>query len=156
MKHFLLILPLVLFSMPAMAAEPLTPIEAVKAAAEALSAEEKERLNLAIKMHEIWPIRTRMEAALESVAANFPEDKQTEIKAAMRKSIKFDQLEEESIKAMADVFTSEELKAMIDFYGSDTGRAISAKTGDYEMAMRPVMTRMIDAAMLDLKTGQPR
>ncbi len=156
MRNILLVLPLLLFSMPVLAAEPLTPIEAVKAAAQPLSAEEEERLDLAVRMHEIWPIRTRMEAALESVANSFPEDRRTEIKATMRKSIKFDQLEEESIKAMAEVFTAEELKAMIEFYGSETGRAISAKTGDYEMALRPVMTRMIDAAMLDLRTGQKR
>ena len=116
--------------------------------------DEQERLTLSGKMHEIWPIRTRVEAALNSIAESVPEERQTEVKAAMRKAIKFDQLEEESIKAMAETFTVEELQAMIDFYGSDTGKAISAKTQDYELALRPIMTKMIDAAMLDLRTGQ--
>lgn len=150
MKHLLLILPLIAFSYPAFAVEEAPATEQVSA----LSPDEKERLELAGKMHEIWPIRTRVETALESIAKGVPEDRQSEVKAAMRKAIQFGQLEEESIKAMAEIFTAEELKAMITFYGSDTGRAISAKTGDYELALRPVMVRMIDAAMLDLRTGQ--
>ena len=113
----------------------------------------KEQLTLAGKMHEIWPVRTRVETAIEAVSKNFPAEKQAEMKAAMRKNIKFDQLEEESIKAMAQTFTVGELQAMIDFYGSETGRAISAKTGDYEMALRPIMTKMMDKAMLDMRTG---
>jgi hypothetical protein len=142
MKKLLLILSLLVVSAPAHATD-----------APPLSADEKTRIELAGQMHEIWPIRSRVESAMNVISANFPEEKQTEVKAAMRKAIKFEQLEEESIKAMAEVFTTDELKAMIAFYGSDTGKAISAKTQDYEMILRPIMTRMIDAAMLDLRTG---
>jgi hypothetical protein len=110
-------------------------------------------LELAKQMHEIWPIRTRIESAINAVAENFPPEKKVQAKAAIRKSIQFDQVEEESIKAMASTFTEEELKAMIAFYGSETGRSISAKTTDYELAMRPVIVKMMDKAMLDLKTG---
>lgn len=144
MKHLILALSLVCLSFPASAQEAVSPI----------SAEEQERLDLATKMHDVWPVRPRVEAALDSIATNFPEDKQAEVKAALRKSIQFDELEEESIKAMAEIFTAQELTAMIEFYGSETGRAISAKTSDYELALRPVMVKMIDKAMLDLRTGQ--
>jgi hypothetical protein len=112
------------------------------------------RIELAQKMHEIWPIRTRMESAIDSIAQGFPEAKQPQIKAAMRKSMKYDQLEEGSVKAMAETFTEEELEEMIKFYGSETGRSISAKTGMYEDALRPIMMEMIDKAMLDVRTGQ--
>ena len=111
-------------------------------------------IELAQKMHEIWPIRTRMESAIDSIAQGFPEAKQAQIKAAMRKSMKYDQLEEGSVKAMAETFTEEELEEMIKFYGSETGRSISAKTGMYEDALRPIMMEMIDKAMLDIRTGQ--
>jgi len=159
MTRFLLILPLLLFSVPAMAQEDGTPVDASAALKEApakpavLTADEKERLELAGKMHEIWPIRTRVETALEAVSKNFPEERHDEVKAALRKAIKYDELEEESIKAMAQTFTAPELKAMIAFYGSDEGKSISAKTADYELALRPVMTKMMDAAMLQLRTG---
>ncbi len=136
MTRILVFLMAVLLSVPAMAQD-----------------DSAERLKLAEQMHEIWPVRTRIEAAIASVAEQLPVDKQAQAKAKMRQSIQFDQVQEESIKAMADTFTAEELKAMIAFYGSETGRSISAKTSDYELALRPVMTKMMDKAMLDLKTG---
>lgn len=153
MTRIFLLLPILLFSAPVMAAEVQTPVEAVRAAA-ILSGDEKERLELAEKMHDIWPIRTRMESALEAVANGFPEENRAKIKAAMRKSVKFDQLEEASIKAMAEIYTVPELKAMIEFYGSDMGKTISSKTPEYELALRPIIMQMIDKAMLDLRTGQ--
>ncbi len=142
MKKLSLILALVLLSTPAFAQEG-TAEPAVSA----------KRLELSEKMHEIWPIRTRMETAIDSVSEGFPVEKQPEIKAAMRKSVQFDQLEEASIKAMAETYNEEELTAMIEFYGSETGRSISAKTSNYEFALRPIMVKMIDKAMLDLRTG---
>lgn len=144
MKTFPLILvALSLLAMPAFAQGEAATEGAVPAS----------RLELAQKMHEIWPIRTRMETAIDSIAEGFPEDKQPQIKAAMRKSVKFDQLEEASIKAMAETFTDEELREMIKFYGSETGKSISAKTGIYEQALRPSMMQMIDKAMLEMRTG---
>ncbi len=143
MKTFPLILALLLLATPAFAQDGAATEEAIPAS----------RLELAQKMHEIWPIRTRMETAIDSIAEGFPEDKQPQIKAAMRKSMKFDQLEEASVKAMADTFTEEELQEMIKFYGSETGKSISAKTGLYEQALRPIMMQMIDKAMLDMRTG---
>lgn len=142
MKHFLILAALVFVSLPAMAQE-------------AASADEpsKTTLELAQKMHEIWPMRSRIETALESVSEGFPQERRAEILATMRKSIQYDELEEESIKAMAEIFTEDELKAMIDFYGSETGRSISIKTGDYEAAIRPVLGKMMDKAMMDLKLG---
>jgi len=119
-----------------------------------LSEDEKNRLALATKMHEIWPMRTRVESALEAIAQGFPEERRAEVKARMRQSIQYDLLQDESIKAMADVFTADELNAMINFYGSDVGKTVSAKTTDYELLMRPAMIRMLDKAMLDLRLGE--
>jgi len=119
----------------------------------ALSAEEQNRLELATRMHEIWPIRMRVESALDAVAGGFPPERQAEGKARLRQSVKYDLLEEESIKSMADIFTAQELQAMIDFYGSEVGKSISTKTADYELLMRPAMVRMLDKAVLDLRLG---
>lgn len=113
----------------------------------------KAQLELAGQMHDIWPIRTRIESAYDSVAKQFPEERQPEVKALLRKSTDFDELEEASIKAMAQTFTEEELKTMIAFYGSDVGRSISAKTDDYEAAIRPTIDKMISKAMMDLRVG---
>ncbi len=151
MKHIPLIAFVLFLSAPTYAQEADgTPVPAASVVA---PEDAVTRLALAQKMHEIWPIRTRIETAIQAVAREYPEEKQAQIKAAMRKSIQFDQVEEASIKAMAETFTEDELKAMIAFYGSDAGRSTSAKMQDYELSLRPIMTQMLDKAMLDLKTG---
>lgn len=111
------------------------------------------RLELAEKMHDIWPVRPKVEDALNIAAESFPEIERAGFKARMRKAIKYDQLEEESIEAMAKIYTAEELQAMIDFYGSKEGRAVSAKTGEYMAALRPVMSKMLDGALMEVRTG---
>lgn len=111
------------------------------------------RLELSRQMHEIWPIRTKMEGALDTVSEQVPQQERLKFKAGMRKAIQFEALEEASIDAMADIFTSAELEAMIAFYGSKEGRAVSHKTSDYERALQPTLVKMIDKALLDVKLG---
>lgn len=113
----------------------------------------EERLTLSRQMHEIWPIRPKIEAALENITEQIPQQERLKFKAAMRQAIKFDALEEASIDAMADIFSVKELKAMIGFYGSKEGRSVTHKTSDYERALEPVMVKMIDKALLDVKLG---
>lgn len=113
----------------------------------------EERLKLSRKMHEIWPVRPRVESALDAVAEQVPAPERLKFKASMRKGIKFQALEEASIDAMADIFTVKELEAMIEFYGSKEGRSVSHKTSDYERALQPEMIKMIDKALLDAKLG---
>lgn len=113
----------------------------------------EERLELSRKMHEVWPVRPRVESALEVLSEQIEPANRTKFKAGMRRAIKFEALEEASIDAMADIFTVEELQAMIDFYGSKEGRSVSHKTDDYERAIQPVLTRMLDKSLLDVKLG---
>lgn len=141
------------------AAAPATPPEATApAAADAAVTAAREQipaetLKLAREMHEVWPMRIRIERILDSIAEEFPPDKVDVVKATLRKSMKFDQLEEESIKAMATTYTADELRAMIAFYSSPEGRSVSTKTAEYEEKITPTMRTMVDKAMLDLKLG---
>ena len=116
-------------------------------------ADYEQRLELSRKMHKIWPVRSKIETALDIVSEQIPQQERLKFKAGMRKAIKFDALEEASIDAMADIFSVKELAAMIAFYGSKEGRSVSHKTGDYERALQPVMIKMIDKALLDIKLG---
>jgi hypothetical protein len=111
------------------------------------------RLKLARQMHEIWPIRPKIETALENIAQQIDRQERLRFKSAMRKAIKFEALEEASIDAMADIFNAKELGAMIAFYGSKEGRSVSHKTSDYERALEPALVRMVDKALLDVKLG---
>lgn len=112
------------------------------------------RLELSRQMHEIWPVRPKIEAVLDRIIEQVEPQNRLRFKSAMRKAIKFNALEEASIDAMADIFSEAELKAMIAFYGSKEGRSVSFKTDDYERALQPVMTKMIDKALLDTRLGQ--
>lgn len=112
------------------------------------------RLNLSREMHKIWPIRPKIENALEVISKQIEPTKRLEFKSGMRNTLEFDALEEASIDAMADIFSVDELRAMIDFYGSKEGRSVSFKTTDYEQALIPIMTKMVDKALLDSKLGK--
>ena len=116
---------------------------------------EATRLELSQKMHEIWPVRPKVEDALDMAAQSFDPVNRPSFKSEMRRAIDFDELEKESVEAMARIYTAAELEAMIAFYGSPEGRAVSAKSGEYTEALKPVITRMLDKALLDVRTGQP-
>ena len=112
-----------------------------------------ERLALAEQMHEIWPIRQKIENALDVISERLPQQERMKFKTTMRQSMDFDELKKTSIESMADIFSKAELEKMIEFYGSKEGRSISFKTGDYEKALQPVMMKMLDKALLDAKLG---
>ena len=147
----------VTIALPALADENLLPADEKKAEIKDLGAEHEEqedkRLELSRRMHEIWPVRPKVEAALDAVAEQMPYTERVRFKSALRQTIKFDALEQTSIDAMAEIFTVKELEAMIAFYGSKEGRSVSYKTGDYENALAPILTKMIDKALLDTKLG---
>ncbi len=152
-----------LFVSPAIAQEDADSVLAGQEQASSLQESEvegkdvyEERLKLSRKMHEIWPIRPKVESALEVVSEQLPQDERLKFKAGMRKAIKFKALEEASVDAMADIFSVKELLAMIEFYGSKEGRSVSHKTSDYELALQPVFVEMIDKALLDIKLGSKK
>lgn len=113
----------------------------------------QERRALAQEMHEIWPIRPRIENVLDEFSETLTFEERPTFKAAMRRAIKFDRLEKESIEAMAKIFTKQELEAMVAFYGSPIGRSVNAKTEDYQTLIEPVITEMLDQALMDIRTG---
>lgn len=152
MKIITLILLFSCLVFPASAQE--TPAEPATAPSPSVIPDMDQRVELAEKMHDIWPVRPKVEEALDVAAQSFPEEERAAFKAGMRKAIKYDQLEEESIAAMAKIFTVPELQKMVDFYGSPEGRAVSAKTGDYAEMLQPVMTKMLDQALLQVRTGR--
>ncbi len=116
----------------------------------------EQRLTLAREMHEIWPTRPKIESVLDNVVQRAPAQERLRIKAALRKAIKFDALDEASIDSMAEIFTIKELQAMISFYGSKEGRSVSFKTDDYEKSLQPILSKMMDKALLDIKLGTPQ
>lgn len=157
MRFFLGFVLALMLILPAYAQEEeAQPVQEEKVEMPAVSFSEEEyerKLALAEEMHQIWPVRIKVEKALDRAALSLPPEERAVFKASMRKAIKFRLLEEDSINAMMKVFSVDELQAMVDFYGSSTGRAISAKTDMYQQEISPTFTRMMDKALMDIKTG---
>ncbi|MCB1530604.1 MAG: DUF2059 domain-containing protein [Rhodospirillales bacterium] len=154
MKQLLILLGFLVLAAPAFAQDAPEEEKAAQAQEKpVLDPDFEQRLNLAEKMHDIWPIRPRVEDALDMTAESLPEAERAEFKAHMRKVIKYDQLEEESIEAMARIYTVEELQAMLDFYSSKEGRSVSAKTSEYMEALEPAIIKMLDGALMSVRTG---
>lgn len=113
----------------------------------------EKRLELSKQMHVIWPVRPKVEAAIDVVGEQAPQAERARFKAAMRRAMDFEALETKSIETMADIFSVAEIEAMIAFYGSKEGRSVSFKTGDYEAALQPLLLQMVDKALLDTRLG---
>lgn len=157
MRFFPILALTTMLSVPALAQDVTGPVSSDTPVAEtpAAASAEDNRLALATRMHEIWPVSARVEDAITVVSENVPETEREAFKAKMRKAIDQKTLEQESIRAMAQVFTEPELQAMVDFYGSPEGRSVSAKTEDYMAILQPVMVKMLDSALLEMRTGTP-
>lgn len=116
--------------------------------------DEDQRLELAQKMHDIKPARLQLEAAIDGVARQrVPEDKRAAFKKVMLDMMDVEKLEGLSIKAMAEIFTVAELERMIDYFGSAEAQSIADKLPVYQAIITPELTKMVDAALLELRTG---
>lgn len=161
MRTFLILALGLALSVPASAQDAATssssdtPDDAPAVASVVTVDDDTARMALSARMHEIWPVSVRVEDAIVVVAENVPAAERDAFITRMRKTIDQKTLEDESIKAMAQVFTTAELQAMVTFYGSPEGRAVSEKTEDYMAILQPVMVKMLDSALLDMRTGAP-
>lgn len=99
MKQLLILLGFLVLAAPAFAQDAPEEEKAAQAQEKpVLDPDFEQRLNLAEKMHDIWPIRPRVEDALDMTAESLPEAERAEFKAHMRKVIKYDQLEENRLR----------------------------------------------------------
>lgn len=149
MKSLKIILAALLICGPAVAQENVNPASAA-AQDEATLAK---RVELAKKMHEIRPTREQVNAAIDQVAIMQPEKEREAFKSAMREILNYQAIEKISVDAMAETFTQEELDAMVEYYSKPVAKSASDKEGIYRAKVYPEIIRMLDAAMMRVKTG---
>ncbi len=111
------------------------------------------KTNLAKMMHEIKPARGQIEGAIDMVAKRMAPEQQQAFVDRMYKAFDFKKLEELSIKSMAEVFTEAELQKMVDYYGSKEAMSSGEKMPVYQSVMQPEITKMLDEAILEVRTG---
>lgn len=112
------------------------------------------RLELATKMHEIRPTKTQVLQAIAVVAQRVPEDKRQAFESSLANSLDFKAVEKISIDSMVETFTEEELAAMVEYYSKPEAQSASDKLTQYQQKVGPEIIRMIDKAMMKVKTGQ--
>jgi hypothetical protein len=106
---------------------------------------------LAIKIHEKVDIRKRLFKALDILTQFMTPTEKLDFWSRMDKAITKDDINDISIKAMADTYTEAELQAMLDFYSSPAGQSAEGKRAEYEAKVSPQYTKLIDEAVV--KTG---
>lgn len=113
----------------------------------------KARLALAKEMHEIRPAADQVDSAIDSVALQMPENARNDFKAKMRNLLNYRAIENISINAMANTYTLEELEAMVEYYSNPVAQSAIEKTGIYQQKVGPEIARMIDRALMQMRTG---
>jgi hypothetical protein len=111
------------------------------------------RAELAKKIHDLRPTRDQVHAAIDQAAATQPPEEQESFRMAMRNVLNYQAIEKISIDAMVEIYTEPELQAMYDFYSKPEAKNASAKEDQYAGKVYPEIMRMLDEAMMRVRTG---
>ena len=108
---------------------------------------------LAKEMHEIRPAAEQVDSAIDSVALKMQQASREGFKSKMRNLLDYRAIERISVSAMAETYTLEELEAMIEYYSKPEAQSALDKTAVYQQKVAPEIVRMIDRAVMQMRTG---
>lgn len=111
------------------------------------------RAALAKKIHDLRPTRDQVYTAIDQAAAAQPPDEREAFRTAMRNVLNYKAIEKISIDSMVEVYTEGELQAMYDFYSKPEAKTAGAKDDLYTGKVYPEIMRMLDEAMMRVRTG---
>lgn len=114
----------------------------------------EKKIILAQKMHEIRPVRVQVDAAVNRAAQNLLEPDRQNFVVAMRSMLNYNAIERISTDAMIDTYTLVELESMVDYFSKPEARSASTKVNSWARSVHPEIVKMIDRAMMRIKTGQ--
>ncbi len=156
-KYLSLILPVMGFMMaPAIAQDTAAGSEPAATSAAPSDADIDRRINLAKQLHELRPTRQQVYDAIDRVAQNQPAAERESFVTAMRNILNYRAIENISINAMAEVYTAQELESMLEYYQKPEARSAAEKEQSYADKVYPELIRMLDQAMMRLRTGSPQ
>jgi hypothetical protein len=111
------------------------------------------KADLAREMHQIRPTRVQVDAAVEQAAKGMPDEQRRAFISAMKTVLNYNAIEKISIDAMVETFTLSELQAMVNYHKMPEAKSISEKMPNWAMKVQPEVVRMLDAAIMRVKTG---
>lgn len=112
------------------------------------------KLALAKTMHEIRPVRVQVDAAVKRVSERLPAYERQNFVVTMQSMLNYNAIERISTDAMVDTYTLVELKSMVDYFSKPEARSASTKVNSWARSVHPEIVKMIDRAMMRIKTGQ--
>jgi hypothetical protein len=180
MRFFLLMMVACIVSMPVLAEEAANAVpqnadqvleeqtsgDADTKTAEAPAAEEKKpqespdmiakKVELAKKMHQIRPTREQIDSAIDQASRGMPEEQRKAFLAAMRSVLNYNAIEKISVDAMVDTFTLPEMEAMVEYHTKPEAQSVAEKMPVWASKVQPEIVRMIDSAIMRVKTGSEK
>ena len=111
------------------------------------------RLELSRKMHELRPVKPQVDRAIDNVAQALPEIQRREFKLSMQRILNYPAIENLSVEIMADTYSAEELQVMVTYYQNPIAQSAAEKTVDYQQKLGPESMRIMDRAMMEIRTG---
>ncbi|MGQ0528160.1 MAG: hypothetical protein ACT4OY_09080 [Alphaproteobacteria bacterium] len=128
-------------------------IAMTQAFAQGQQADFEARLALAKKMHELQPAKEQVWSAIDQVSLQQPESEREIFVTKMREILNYKAIEKVSIDAMVETYTAPELEAMVEYYAKPEAISASKKIGVYSQKVYPEILKMLDQAMMKLRTG---
>ncbi len=110
-----------------------------------------ERLELSRELHDVRRVKDHILDDIDNIAQSLPISEREDFKRYIELNVDFDQLDEESIKISANLYTVPELKAMLAYFGSKEGRSAEEKSARYGAEFGPKVQEQIDKALMASK-----
>ncbi len=156
MRYFLILTLYLLTAFPVFAQDNSVQDTSVKNESENVldPATFEQRYTLAQQLAEVRPVKNQVDAAIEKyVQLRIPEQMRDAYRNGLRKILNYSAIEKISIDAYTDTFTEAELQAMVDYYSKPEAKSANRKIEDYATKVFPEVSRMLDQALMRLKTG---
>lgn len=113
----------------------------------------EKRVEIAKQIQEVRPVKEQVDGAIEQYLQRISPSQRESYRRGLQKAISYKALEKISIDAYAEVFTEEELASMLDYYKKPESISAAKKATQYTSIVLPEIVRMLDRAMMRVKTG---
>ncbi|MGH1402967.1 MAG: hypothetical protein ACRBDL_01865 [Alphaproteobacteria bacterium] len=113
-----------------------------------------QKLELAKKIHQIRPTRVQVDSAVRKASLSLPAKDRDNFVNAMRSVLNYNAIEKISVDAMVRTYTLVELTSMEEYYSKPEAITATKKTLFWASEVQPEIVRMIDKAMMRIRTGQ--
>lgn len=112
-----------------------------------------ERIDLARQIHVLRPVKVQIDSAVAQVAGRLPPAQRPAFELSVSRALKEKAIKQRSIDAMVEVYSLAELKAMAAYYALPESRSAEAKLPKYQSLIQPEIVKMLDQAIIRMRSG---